>query len=168
MLCFNCARHNEETASKVLLWEPQHGHPNQGKHRTIYIDTIKAESGLDDTKEIRDAVLDQVVWKDFIWTARDNSRPKYWSKCFNWDGFELFVMKHVLLSSVNTTWDTIGEYTLSRLTHKAGFETIVRVRIDRPKCRKIYSGDQTDHMKTLVMWRCTIGAVFGLIAFAWI
>ena len=21
MLCFNCARHNEETASKVLLWQ---------------------------------------------------------------------------------------------------------------------------------------------------
>ena len=36
--------------------------------------------------------------------------------CVKWDGFELFVMKHVLLASVNTTWGTIGEFTLSRLT----------------------------------------------------
>ena len=64
-LGFNCARRNEETASNVLFWEPQHGHPNRGRPRTTYIDTIKADSGLDDTKEIRDAMLDQVVWKDF-------------------------------------------------------------------------------------------------------
>ena len=64
-LGFNCARHNEETASNVLFWEPQNGHPDRGRPRTTYIDTIKADSGLDDTKEIRDAKLDQVVWKDF-------------------------------------------------------------------------------------------------------
>ena len=68
--------HNEETASKVLLWEPQQGHPNRGRLRTTYIDTIKADTGLDNTKEIRDAMLNQIVWNDFIRTARDNSRPK--------------------------------------------------------------------------------------------
>ena len=67
---------NEETASKVLLWEPQQGHPNRGRPRTTYIDTIKADTGLDNTKEIRHAMLNQIVWKDFIRTARDNSRPK--------------------------------------------------------------------------------------------
>ena len=64
---------NEETASKVLLWEPQQGHPNRGRPRTTYIDTIKADTGLDNTSEIRDAMLNQIVWKDFIRTARDNS-----------------------------------------------------------------------------------------------
>ena len=49
----------------MLFWEPQHGHRDRGRPRTTYIDTIKADSGLDDTKEIRDAMLDQVVWKDF-------------------------------------------------------------------------------------------------------
>ena len=68
------ASHNEETASKVLLWEPQHGHPNRGRRKTTYIDIIKADTGLDNTKEIRDAMLNQVVWKDFIKTARDDSR----------------------------------------------------------------------------------------------
>ena len=70
------ARYNEETASKVLLWEPQHGHPNRGRPRTTYIDTIKADTGLDNTKEIRDAMLNQVVLKDFIRTAWDNTWPK--------------------------------------------------------------------------------------------
>ena len=70
------ARHNEETASKVLLWEPQHGHPNRGRPRTTYIDTIKADTSLDNTKEIRDAMLNQVVLKDFIRTAWDNTWPK--------------------------------------------------------------------------------------------
>ena len=72
----HCARHNEEIASKALLWEPQHGHPNRGRRRTTYIDTIKADTILDNTKEIRDAMLHQVVWKDSIRTARDDSRLK--------------------------------------------------------------------------------------------
>jgi len=55
-LAGHCARHNEETASKVLLWEPQHGHPNRGRPRTTYTNTIKADTGLDNTKEIRDAI----------------------------------------------------------------------------------------------------------------
>ena len=60
----------------LYLWEPQHGHPNRGRPRTTYIDTIKADTGLDsNTKEIRDTMLNQVVWKDFIRTARDDSRP---------------------------------------------------------------------------------------------
>ena len=74
-----CAHHNEdneEAVLKVLLWEPQHGHPNQGRLRTTYIDTIKAGSGLDSTNEIRHAMLDQVVWKYFIRTAWDDSRPR--------------------------------------------------------------------------------------------
>ena len=73
----HCARHNEDNKDavlKVLLWEPQHGHPNRGRPRTAYIDTIKVDTGLDNTKEIRHAILDQVVWKYFIKTARDDSR----------------------------------------------------------------------------------------------
>lgn len=50
--------------------------PNRSKPRTTYIDTIKADTGLDYTKEIRDAMLDQVVWKDFFRRAWDDSWPK--------------------------------------------------------------------------------------------
>ena len=50
---------NEDTTSKVLPLEPQHCHTNRGRPRTTYIDTFKGETGLDNTKEIRDATLDQ-------------------------------------------------------------------------------------------------------------
>ena len=47
-------RHNEETASKVLLGNvPQKSHPNRGRPRTTYIDTIKADTGLYNTTEMR-------------------------------------------------------------------------------------------------------------------
>ena len=78
-LASHSARHNEEneeTVSKVLLQESQHGRPNRGRPRTTYIDTIKADTGLHNTKEIRDVMLDQFVWNEFIRTARDDSRPR--------------------------------------------------------------------------------------------
>ena len=50
--------HNEETPLKELLREPQKcclraptWSPNQGRPRTTYIDTTKADTGLDNTKE---------------------------------------------------------------------------------------------------------------------
>ena len=50
----HCGRHNEETAfSKVLLGNPRQSHPNRGRPRTTYIDTIKADTGLYNTKEMR-------------------------------------------------------------------------------------------------------------------
>jgi len=48
--------------------------------RTTYIDTIKADTRPDNTKQIRDVMFDQVVWKDFIRIARDDSLPKQVSK----------------------------------------------------------------------------------------
>ena len=61
---------------KCFFGKPQYGSPNRSKPRTTYIDTIKADTGLDYTKEIRDAMLDQVVWKDFFRRAWDDSWPK--------------------------------------------------------------------------------------------
>ena len=61
----------------MLLWEPQHGHPKRGRPRTTHIENIKADcTGLDNTKEIRDTMLDQVMWKYFVSMAQDESRPK--------------------------------------------------------------------------------------------
>lgn len=36
---------------------------NQELHK---FDTIKADAGLDNSKEIRDAMRDQAGWKDFV------------------------------------------------------------------------------------------------------
>ena len=49
-LACQSARHNEKSASKVL-WKPQHGHPNRGRPRTTYKDTIKADTEPDQRKK---------------------------------------------------------------------------------------------------------------------
>ena len=40
------------------------------------MDTTKADTGLDNTKEPRDAMLDQAVWKDFVGMTRGDSQLK--------------------------------------------------------------------------------------------
>ena len=50
------------------------GYQNGGRPRTTYIDTTKADTGLDNTKETRDAMLDQAVWKDFVGMTRGDSQ----------------------------------------------------------------------------------------------
>ena len=37
---------------------------------------IQLSISVDFSHEIRDAMLDQIVWKDFVRTARDDLRPK--------------------------------------------------------------------------------------------
>ena len=58
------------------VWASQHGHPNRSRPRTTYIDTMRADSGLDNTKETRDAMLDKVVWKHFVRMAQNDFRPE--------------------------------------------------------------------------------------------
>lgn len=43
-LAGHCSCYNEEIASKVLFWEPQHGHLNHGRPRTAYINTQAAQA----------------------------------------------------------------------------------------------------------------------------
>lgn len=60
-----------------MFWgESQHGHPDRDRAITSYIDTIKDDIGLVITTEIRDTMLDQAVWEDFVRMAGDDSRPK--------------------------------------------------------------------------------------------
>ena len=56
-----------ETASKVLLWESQHGQQTLTSPKLTLDWTIPKK---------KDAMLDQVVCKDFIRMARDDSPPK--------------------------------------------------------------------------------------------
>lgn len=60
----------------MFFWEPQHGHPDRGRAITSYIDTIKDDIGLEKTTEIRDTMLDQAVWENFVMMAGGDSRPK--------------------------------------------------------------------------------------------
>ena len=60
----------------MFFWEPQHGHPDRGRAITSYIDTIKDDIGLEKTTEIRDTMLDQAVWENFVRMAGGDSRRK--------------------------------------------------------------------------------------------
>ena len=72
----HCTRYNEDTTSNVLPLEPQHCHTNRGRPRTTYIDTFKGETGLDNTKEIRDATLDQSACQNIFFRM---TRDDFWA-----------------------------------------------------------------------------------------
>ena len=60
----------------MFFWEPQHGHPDRGRAITSYIDTIKDDIRLEKTTEIKDTMLDQAVWENFVRMAGGDSRRK--------------------------------------------------------------------------------------------
>ena len=72
----HCMRHQEEEASKLILWEPRQGHTKRGRRARTYIDNIKADTGLDSSQEIQTAMMDREIWKDFISLARGKTWPK--------------------------------------------------------------------------------------------
>ena len=75
-LAGHCVRHPEEEASKTVLWIPTGGRVNRGRKATTYIDTLKRDTGLQDTNELRATMLDRNTWKDYVSLARTGVRPK--------------------------------------------------------------------------------------------
>ena len=75
-LAGHCIRHPEEIASKLVLWQPTEGRVKRGRKPVDYIDNIKRDTGLDNINEIRTAMLDRKVWKEFVKEARSGDRPK--------------------------------------------------------------------------------------------
>ena len=72
----HCVRHEEEMASKMILWEPQHGQASRGRPSTTYIDALKDDTGLKCCKEIKTVMLDRLMWRGFVKQARVRTRPK--------------------------------------------------------------------------------------------
>ena len=75
-LAGHCVRHPEEEASKTVLWIPTGGRVNRGRKATTYIDTLKRDTGLQDTNELGASMLDRNTWKDYVSLARTGVRPK--------------------------------------------------------------------------------------------
>ena len=44
-LAGHCQRHQELPASKLVLWEPTHGHRSQGRPTLTYVDVLKKDAG---------------------------------------------------------------------------------------------------------------------------
>ena len=55
----HCVRHKEKEASKVMLWQLQHGQTKRGRPRTTYIHTLLEDTGLATIRELRTVLLDQ-------------------------------------------------------------------------------------------------------------
>ena len=68
-LAGHCHRHPELPANQVILWEPKHGHRRRGRPPANFIDTLKRDAGIDETRELA-ALMEN---RD-LWTARCSFR----------------------------------------------------------------------------------------------
>ena len=59
-------RHEELTAHKLLLWEPLHGARGRGRPPLTFVDTIRRDTELTDTDEIRRLMNDRQLWRRTI------------------------------------------------------------------------------------------------------
>ena len=63
-------RHPELVASELVLWEPAHGSRNPGRRRATYIDSLKRDTGLNETSEVRTLMEDRQRWRMAIHGSR--------------------------------------------------------------------------------------------------
>ena len=69
-LAGHCVRHPELVASNLILWEPKHGIRNRGRPATTYIDTLRRDTGLSNTGEIRALMINSDLWRAAIRDSR--------------------------------------------------------------------------------------------------
>ena len=69
-LAGHCVRHPELVASGLILWEPTHGTRNRGRPVATYVDTLKRDTGLGSTDEIRTLMEDRDQWRAAIRRSR--------------------------------------------------------------------------------------------------
>ena len=70
-------RHSELTLSKAILWEPCHGKARPGRHKLTFVDTLRKDTGIRDTNEMGNMMLDRYVggrsWIVLEYTTRIKS-----------------------------------------------------------------------------------------------
>ena len=65
-LAGHCLRHSEEEASKLVLWDPQHGSRGQGRPRVTFIDNLRDDTSTQTIGELKTAMSDRDGWKERI------------------------------------------------------------------------------------------------------
>ena len=76
-LAGHCARHKEEVASKLVLWQPVDGKAKRGRKNMSYIDNLLEDFGVEQTGELRSCMLDKDKWRDRVSSLwRPGGRPK--------------------------------------------------------------------------------------------
>ena len=66
----HCVRHPELTACELVLWEPRHGKKSRGRPQATFIDTLKRDTGLSSTPEIRSLMENRELWRGAIRNSR--------------------------------------------------------------------------------------------------
>ena len=75
-LAGHCVRHPDELASDLVLWQPTHGRTLPGRPTTNYIDVLQNDTGLLTTEEIRNAMMDRKIWREYVSLVRLENRPR--------------------------------------------------------------------------------------------
>ena len=68
-LAGHCQRHKELPASKLVLWEPTHGHRSRGRPTLTFVDMLKKDAGVHSTNELAKCMEDRDDWR-LRWKAR--------------------------------------------------------------------------------------------------
>ena len=62
-LAGHCQRLQELPASKLVLWEPTHGHRSRGGQTLTYVDVLKKDVGAQSTSELAGCMENRDDWK---------------------------------------------------------------------------------------------------------
>ena len=65
----HCVRHPELVASNLILWEPK-GTRSRGRPATAYIDTLRRDTGVSNTGEVRALMNNRDKWRAAIRDSR--------------------------------------------------------------------------------------------------
>ena len=68
-LAGHCHRHQELPASKLVLWEPKHGHRLPGGHTLTYVDVLRKDAGVNNSQELAGCMEDREDW-NLRWKTR--------------------------------------------------------------------------------------------------
>ena len=63
----------DEIASDLVLWQPQHGNRSRGRPAKTYIDQLRDDTDLLMTDEIKTAMNDREGWKKYVMDYRASS-----------------------------------------------------------------------------------------------
>ena len=69
-LAGHCVRHPELAACELILWDPAHGKRSRGRGRTTMLDTLKRDTGLSNTEELRAIMENREAWRLAIKSSR--------------------------------------------------------------------------------------------------
>jgi hypothetical protein len=71
-LAGHCYRHPELATSRLILWEPGHGHRQRGRQRMTYVDVMRRDANAETSSELASCMKNREDWKI---RARARLRP---------------------------------------------------------------------------------------------